>query len=286
MMNYIVKIIIAFICFSNSINAQEFKETITKELSFKNKSSENLIIVDNVYGSIEVEGYNGNTIKIEVDKKIKGLNTRSLEQGKKEIGIKIVEKGNYIYVYLDSPYTVFDIETGRFSHNEHNSRRNYNYLLNFKIKVPMKTNIELKAINNGNIYVKNINATQIVVKNINGAITLDNVSGQTYANALNKDINITYTKNPKDESSYYSLNGDIKIIVKEKLNADISFKTLNGDFYTNFETSKLDSETSLKEIKGRKGIKYKLNSRERFKIGNGGVKLNFDVLNGDVIIKR
>jgi len=286
MMSNTVKIIIAFICFSNSINAQEFKETITKELSFKNKSSENLIIVDNVYGSIEVEGYNGNTIKIEVDKKIKGLNTRSLEQGKKEIGIKIVEKGNYIYVYLDSPYTVFDIETGRFSHNERNSRRNYNYLLNFKIKVPMKTNIELKAINNGNIYVKNINTTQIVVKNINGAITLDNVSGQTYVNALNKDINITYNENPKNESSYYSLNGDIKIIVKEKLNADISFKSLNGNFYTNFETSKLDSEISLKETKSRKGIKYKLNSKERFKIGNGGVKLNFDVLNGDVIIKR
>ncbi len=286
MVSNIVKIVISFICLTTSLNAQEFKETITKEFSFKSQSLENLIVVDNVYGSIEVEGYNGNAIKVVVDKTIKGFNTRSLEQGKKEIGVKFAEKGNYIYIYLDSPYTLFDLETGRFSHNERNSRRNYNYLLNFKIKVPMKTNIELKAINNGNIYVKNINANQIVVNNINGAITLDNVSGQTYANALNKDINITYSVNPENESSYRSLNGDINIMLKEKLNATISFKTLNGNFYTNFETSKLNPETSLKETNSRKGVKYKLSSKERFKIGKGGVKLNFDVLNGDVTVKR
>jgi hypothetical protein len=45
-------------------------ETITKELTFLKISSDNILVVDNIYGSINVEGYNGDTIKIEVVKTV------------------------------------------------------------------------------------------------------------------------------------------------------------------------------------------------------------------------
>ena len=73
-----------------------------------------------------------------------------------------------------------------------------------------------------------------MVRNINGAIDMKNVSGTTDVNALNKDINITYSENPKEESFYNSLNGDITVKFQDNLDASISYKTMNGGFYTNY----------------------------------------------------
>lgn len=272
--------------FSVSIQAQKFSETIAEERQFPSQSSENLLVVNNVYGSVIVEGYNGNTVQIEGQIDIKGNNQRQLEQGKKEVSVKIESYKNIIYVYLDSPYTKFDLETGRYSHSNNWHQARYTYTLDFKIKVPKQTSVELSAINDGEIRVSNIDAETISANNINGPITLDNVAGKTDVNALNKDINISYSKNPTKESNYNSLNGNVTLEMQKGLNADISFKSLNGDIYTNMDTKLNPSKRKIDKKEGRKGTKYKIDSNTHFSIGNGGVKLNFNLLNGDVTIKE
>ena len=114
---------------------------------------------------------------------------------------------------------------------------------------------------------------------------MENISGKTYANALNKNIDISYAENPGGDSTYKSLNGDINITVKSNLNADVRFKSLNGDFYTNLETKTSPSEMKVSTKSSRRGTRYKMNSKSRFSIGQGGVEMDFDVLNGDVTIK-
>ena len=271
-------------------------ETLTKELQFNRESSDNILVVDNVYGSIDVEGYSGNTIKVEVKKIISADTKAELEKGKKEIGIKSAKKDDAVYVYLDSPYSHFDLETGNFEHHEYNfsrrrsykhrTKRMYKYRLDFKIKVPKNASIDIKAVNNGNILVENVHGKLLLVRNINGAIDMKNVSGKTDVNALNKDINITYSKNPTEESFYNSLNGDINIKFKEDLNASISYKTMNGGFYTNFDVTKTTPKLkSTKQYKNKK-TKYKIDSNKHFKIGNGKVHLHFNQLNGDAIVKK
>ena len=194
-------------------------------------------------------------------------------------------------MYLDSPYTTFDPETGRYSHNETNrwdnyrNRDRYNYTLDIKIKVPKNTSVKLNAINGGVIEARGIDAKLISANNINGPITLENIAGQTHVNALNKDINISYSKNPTEESTYKSLNGDINITFQKAFNAHVSHKTLNGDMYTNMETTKIPSKINVEKT-GKKIARYKVNSNSEFKIGKGGVQLNFDLLNGDVTIKN
>ncbi len=271
---------------------------IKKELSFNTSTSENILVVDNVYGSINVEGYEGSKILIEATKTIYADKKEDLEKGVQEIGVKTAQKTGAIYVYLDSPYSKFDIETGSFEHSEfnfrnrrnykHRNKRMYKYSLHYTIKVPKTTSIDLKAINNGDIYVENVHGKLLIVKNINGAIDLKNVSGKTDVNALNKDINITYAKNPTEESWYNSLNGDINIKFKNKLNALINYKTMNGKFYTNFDVEKTEPKvlkTKAHRKKG-KGVKYKIDSNSHFRIGNGTVQLHFNQLNGDAIVKK
>ncbi len=274
------------------------KEIIKKELTFDRNSEDNIVVVDNVYGSIDVEGYNGSTILVEVTKTVYADTKSDLQEGKDEIGVKTAKKEDAVYIYMDSPYSKFDIETGEFQHNEYNfssrrrrnykhrKKRMYKYRMDFKVKVPKNSSIDVRAVNRGNITVNDVQGKLLIVNNVNGAIDMNNVAGQTDVNALNKDINITYAKNPTKESWYRSLNGDINIKFKEDLNASISYKTMNGGFYTNFDVTKTAPIYKTTKENRRKGTKYKVNSNKHFKIGNGSVELHFDQLNGDAIVKK
>jgi hypothetical protein len=208
--------------------AQSSNETIKEEKQFPTSSADNLLVVNNIEGFVKVEGYSGNTVQIEGNLRIIGNNQRQLDQAKSELSMKVATKDDIIYVYLDSPDIDFNINTGRYEHNQKWSNKRYKYDLDITVKVPRNTNIEISAINGGVVEARNIDAKNINVSNINGAITLENISGKTYANALNKDINISYSKNPTEDSTFKSLNGDINLQLKQGLNADISFKGLNG----------------------------------------------------------
>ncbi|NKI30672.1 DUF4097 family beta strand repeat-containing protein [Croceivirga thetidis] len=271
------------------LQGQEFKETIKKELQFSSNGENNILNVQNVNGGIEVEGYNGNTILVEVRKTIKAKRQEYVDEGRQEIGISVENQGDQIYVYLDSPWTYFDSEKGRFSHREqynNNDRPKYRYHLDFTIRVPFNTGLSLGTMNDGDILVKDVQGSLMNVNNLNGGIDLENIAGTTDVNALNRDINITYQSNPTEDCYYNSLNGDITVVFKDNLNADVSFKSMNGDLYTNYDTVTLKPEVVQKEIKGKKGIKYKIDSKESFRIGNGGIKLDFNLLNGDALVKK
>jgi len=290
-MKFLKPITMIFVfCCSLIVTAQKSTETIKEEVQFSSTSKSNVFIVDNMHGAVEVEGYNGKAIIIEVTKTITGETSEIVAKGKREINLKVEKRGNKIYAYSNSPYTSFDLETGDYSHRENwnsrHSRRKYEYSLDFKIKVPKNVSIDISTVNDGDIYVQNMHGENLSANNVNGAITLNNVSGTTNVNALNKDINIVYTKNPTKESWYRSLNGDINIKFKDVLNATISHKTMNGDFYTNYSVSNLAPKIVKEQVRKSKGVKYRIRSKGQFKIGNGGVQLNFDQLNGNTIVKN
>ena len=284
---YLINCLFAFAFFTAL--GQSSNETIVEEINLNSSASNSTLIVQNVNGPIRVEAYQGNAIQMEVEKIIEAGKPENVELGKKEIGIKIERKGDRIFVYLDSPWSHFNLETERFNHNDNNNWKNnnkYKYHLNFKIKVPKSLNLELGTMNDGDIYVKDVQPMEVIVNNLNGAITLDNISGRTDVNALNRDINITYNGKPEGNSEFNALNGDINITVSQNLNADVTFKSMNGDFYTNLETVKLNPEMTKRERKNGNGVKYKISSKDAFRIGSGGAKLDFNLLNGDVIVKK
>ena len=153
-------IMIIVCCCTITATAQKSTETIKEEVQFNTTSKDNVFFVDNMHGAVEVEGYNGKTIVIEVIKTITGKSSEIVAKGKREINLKVEKKGNKIYAYSDSPYTFFDLETGKYSHRENwnsrRSRRKYEYSLDFKIKVPKNVSIDVSTVNDGDIYVQNM----------------------------------------------------------------------------------------------------------------------------------
>lgn len=268
--------------------AQKASENRSEEVNFSSKSPKNMLVVKNINGPIKVEGYDGTSIKIETEKRISAKRESHLEEGMQEVQVRIEEIGDRIYAYVETPNNDFNIASGRYENSRNNRwiKLDYRYHVSFTLKVPRSTNVELSTMNDGDIYAKDVQGNEIIVNNLNGSITLDNVSGKTDVNALNKDINISYYRNPNGDSKYHSLNGDINVTFKENLNADVSFKSLNGDMYTNYDTTALKPELVKTKTKKGKGIKYNMSANQAYRIGKGGIRLDFNLLNGDATLKK
>lgn len=269
-------------------NAQrkEFKETIKKELSYEGSGSEKMLEVQNLSGSITVEGYEGTTVLVTVEKVISASNSTNLELGKKEIGVKVINQGDKIIVYPDVPNMHY--KNGRFTNIDCNrwEELSYEHTLNFNVKMPKKTNLKVGAINDGEVLVKNTRGSHIEAHNINGGIDLLDIAGQTKVHCINGEVNISYADNPTSTSTYYSLNGDINITYQKDLSADIAFKSMNGELFTDFDITKQYAKTTKNESGQKKNAKYKYESKPVVQIGNGGLSFDFETLNGDVILKK
>lgn len=264
---------------------KEFSEVIKKELSYTNTGGDRMLEVQNLNGSISVEGYDGDKVLLEVEKIITASTTTDLELGKKEIGVKVFQEGNKLVVYPDSPNMHY--KDGRFTSKncQHWEESPYDHTLNFKVKMPKSNRLKVGAINNGEVLVKNTNGDYIEAHNINGGIELMNITGETKVHCINGKVNISYADNPKVASTYYSLNGDINITYQKDLSADIAFKSMNGELFTDFDIAKQFSKTT-KNKTGERNVKYKYESRPIVRVGEGGLSFDFETLNGDVIIKK
>lgn len=266
------------------VSAQEFKETIKKELSFKNISADNTLRVSNIFGDLIVEGYKGSKILIEVEKTISAKHKDDLEKGKEELSVAFEEGSGYFFVHPESPYIKYS-DKG-FRYNRCDEWPSYDFNMNFTIKVPQDINLKVSTVNDGKLVVRNVKTKFIKANNVNGPIELTNISARTDVNAINGEVDITYVDNPKEFSKYYSLNGDIRVLYKTGLNAEVSFKSMNGDLYTEFDYESMTSKVLKEEVRKKKGIKYRYESRPTIKIGKGGPEFSFETLNGNVIIKK
>ena len=86
-----------------SLQAQEHVEVIQKEFSFNQSNSENILLIDNIFGHIAVEGYEGNKIQVQVTKKITAKSGGSLDKGVEEIKLGVVQKDRVLALYMDHP---------------------------------------------------------------------------------------------------------------------------------------------------------------------------------------
>jgi hypothetical protein len=263
---------------------EKFVEQIKKEILLSN-STDNTLVIKNVFGSISLEGYSGNQIVLEVEKTITADNTSNLDLGKQELKLKIVQEANRVILHPDAPYIQFDKDNLRYNWCNNNNEPLYGHKLNFKVKVPNSIKIDVSTVNDGEVLVKNTGGDLVIAENINGGITLTNITGETKVNCINGGVTISYASNPKSSSRYYSLNGDINISYQKALSANISFKSMNGEMYTDFDINKQFMKADKKNG-GKMGAKYKYEAKPIVQIGDGQVDFDFETLNGNVFIKK
>jgi hypothetical protein len=265
-------------------NDRDFTEHMSKEFTLTGTASETTLFIFNISGFIKVEGYSGNKVLLEMDKTISADDDKTLEIGKKEFKLAFGQVNDSIIAYISSPYD--SRPRRRWYNNDDRNDIDYNYNVDFTVKVPAGMNLHISTVNDGIITVSNVNGT-LHVNNVNEKIEIKNARGTTYAHTVNGDVTVTYLNNPPDASTYYTINGDISVNYQPDLSADLQFKSMNGDFYTDFPAAQLlpATVTKLEEKKGE-GKVFRLDTRTAVRFGKGGKIFKFETLNGNVYIKK
>ncbi|QHT67448.1 hypothetical protein GXP67_12820 [Rhodocytophaga rosea] len=266
--------------------AQEDKENIVKELSFPRLSEASVLYVENINGSVSVEGYNGDKVMVEVEKTLKASTNEDLQKAKNEVKLGIEQSGDSLTLYVDNPY-VYRRKDGKLRYDFHgNWNEDYNYVFNFKIRVPNQVKLAVYTINKGNINVSNTR-NNVNAGNVNGSITLEKIAGTTKATTVNGDVKAAYTALPPSNSSYKTLNGNIEVSYPENLSAELKFKTTNGEAYTDFTVAEMIASKVEKTSDGKaRGVSYKIEGHSGVRIGKGGMQHSFEVFNGDITVKK
>jgi hypothetical protein len=264
--------------------AEEYKvqktEVIQKTLAFAGPSGTGEILVDNIFGSITVEGYGGSDVKLTIRKTIKARSQEILERAQREVKLDIGTEGRTIDLYVDGPFRDRD-EDGR--HEWRNP--GYQVLYDFDIKVPQRVDISLRTVTEGDILVNGVEG-DFDVRNVNGKVTISEIAGSGRAHTVNGAVKVVFTRNPNKNCSFKTVNGDLDVYFTDNLSADFRLKTFHGDMLSDFPVKYLPLKAAPKgERKGGKYV-YKSNRFVGVQTGNGGPEMTMDTLNGDILIHK
>ncbi|HEU5289741.1 MAG TPA: hypothetical protein VFU05_03800 [Cyclobacteriaceae bacterium] len=288
------------ILLTGTLTAQDHTEKISKEFTLEKKSPANALIVANINGDVKVTSYEGDKIMVEVTKTIRAKTDARLEKGKSEIQLGVIDRVDTLVLFVEGPCISFGranrknrgdrwSRTGHYSYdwndcnNNRSCREEYDYTMDFVVKVPASLNVAVSTVNDGDILVENVKGA-VIANNINGNIKLTNLVREADASTINGDLDVTYTKNPDKDCRFYSLNGDINALFQKGLAANLSFESFNGEFYTDIQPIE-GLPVKVEQTKEGDGIKYKVNGN-RYKIRTGGALLDFETFNGDVFLKE
>jgi DUF4097 and DUF4098 domain-containing protein YvlB len=276
------------------LSAQTHSEKISKEISFEKAGTNNALIIANISGDISVEAYAGDKIIVEVTKTIKAKTQARLDKGKQELQLGLIDRADTLILYVDGLCSSFSYnKKGNSSGNkgwgyqwqncDKDCRENYDWTMDFNLKVPANVNLIVSTVNDGDISIVNSKGS-VVANNVNGSIKLNKLVREAEAHTINGNVDVEYDTNPKQDCRFYTLNGDINAWFQKGLAANMSFESFNGSFYTNIDKLEPLPVTVEKKSSG-KGMKYKVNGNQ-YKVGNGGAHLDFETFNGNVYLKE
>lgn len=283
---------------TNFVVAQQFTETITKEYTLEKRSADNTVMVANINGDVKVTGYAGENIILEIKRSITAKTEARLEKGKQELKYGLIDKADTLIFYVAEGCNSFGQRKGNQKNGitfkngwgyewnclNDNCRKEYDYRMDFTLKVPAGIHVMVSTINDGDLVVENVKGS-VYARNINGSVKLVNLVREADAKSINGDLDVEYASNPSKDCSFYTLNGDINAIFPKGLTARMNFESFNGEFYTNVQSIEA-LPVNVVTIPQGAGIKYKVNGN-RYQLGKGsGPYLDFETFNGNVYLKE
>ncbi len=268
-------------CFAQKKAEFTATDHISKKFTLTAAAAKSTLALYNTWGSVTVEGYNGNEVIIEVEQTIHANTAEDLQKAKKEFKAGFIQNADSVVVYTEAP------QNNRPGYrNGYNQWQGYYVELNYTVKVPNNINLHTTNVNNGSISINNVYGL-LNVKNVNGGISITNAKGATQAHTVNGSVNATYLAVPVDASSYHTINGKVEVTYPAAYAGDVQYKSFNGQFYTDFDNVQgVATQPEVTKNKGNGGTTYRINKNRRLRIGSGGKLTTFETLNGNIYLKK
>lgn len=220
-------------------------------------NSNGKVSVSNINGSITVEAWDRNEVRLEVTKIADSKETLQ------DVEIKIDSKPDY-----------FEVETdyGSWNRGNKNWKNSRKLEVEFRLSVPRTAVLDEIETVNGSVTVSNFtNYTEISA--VNGSVKATNLRGTAKLSTVNGTTNAEFERlQPGDKINLSTVNGSVNLTIPSDANATVKADTVNGAIKNDFG------------LPVRKG---KYVGRDLYgKIGGGETEIKLNSVNGGLSIIR
>ena len=277
----VLSVLLQLLVFSLPLEAADIERTeeMEKSLHFEGQGTERLVIVDNLFGSIEVNGYEGSEVRVRIRKTVTARSAEKMREAEQEVTLEISEEDDVIELYVDGPFR----DKYRRQNNWKGYRREgYKVKYEFVLEIPEDCSVELKTVDDGDIVVRAIRG-DFDVNNVNGEIDMKGLRGSGDVFTVNGKLTARFEENPKQDCLFGTINGDVRLYFQPGLSADFYMKTMNGEAYTDFEMAALPVKTTTSSSRNGKKT-YQVDHMTGVRAGSGGPEIELKTLNGDMFI--
>lgn len=236
----IALLFIPLIAFASDNDKYKYEKTksLKKEYTV---NADALLKINNKYGNVDVTSWDGNKIIIEVKITVSGNDEDKVMKRLEMIDVDFEGSRSLV-----SAKTIIEKKSSTWSWNW-GRKSNVNYQINYKVKVPVTNNINLKN-DYGNVYLNeirgdaNINCDygKIIIGELhsnNNKINIDYCSASTISRMNGGSINADYSKFTVENAGNIDLNADYTTSVFEKI------KTL--DYNCDYGSLKVNNASSV-----------------------------------------
>jgi len=256
------------------------KDEIRQTLTFADPAKPKALRLDNVWGGVEVRGFEGKDVELVARKTIRAKTQDRVEKAKKDIKLDISADGGTIDIYVDGPFRCQTEDCRGVRQRDWGYEVQFDFVLN----VPRAIDLTLKTVTGGDVVVRGVEGA-FDVSNVNGKIVMEDVAGSGDAHTVNGKVRVGFAKNPAADCSFRTINGDVELAFLAGLGADVKMKTFNGKAYSDFEATPLPASPAVKETTATKFV-YKRDRFTHVRIGRGGPEITCDTMNGDILLKK
>ncbi len=271
------------------VMAQNDQETIKKSFEVKDKSQETWLSVCNIEGDVEVEAYDGNTIEIEVSKRIRARRDDDVAQGMKDVQIDFFEGEGYVAARFTTPNNRYkekqDPLACSWDWDRNANKVYYKYRLDYKVKVPREISVKISTVNNSDLYIKGVEG-MVYANNVNGDVELTDIGNDTRAKTVNGRIDVKYAKMPTEFADFETVNGNIEVTAPKDGGAIYNFESQWGKIYSDFDFDKRLSPKVVSNKSGKGGTTYKVAKSNSYQVNEGGPEISFKTLNGKIMLRK
>lgn len=216
------------------------------------------VSVSNINGSITVEAWDKNEVKLEVTKI---ADSKETLEG---VEIKIDSKADY-----------FNAETDYGSWNRwgnKNWKNSRKLEIEFRLSVPRTAVLDEIETVNGSVTVSNFtNYTEISA--VNGSVRATNLRGTAKLSTVNGTTNADFERlQPGDKIDLSTVNGSVNLTIPSDANATVKADTVNGSIKNDFGLPVRKGKYVGKDLYG--------------KIGSGETNIKLNSVNGGLSVLR
>ena len=145
--------------------------------------------------------------------------------------------------------------------------RSINVSVNFEVRVPAGVEF-VGSMVSGDVEARNLES-QVTATTVSGDVSVSTTE-VAWGNTVSGSIDIEMGSSDWDDLHFSTVSGDITLLLPRNLDADVDFESLSGDFRADFDRRE----------------KRWVGSHVRGTIGDGGRRLSFNTISGDVRLRR